>query len=151
MFWFSELLNKEFIDYFKNEESVYFTVTDKGKVYHEVFRKFSDVIHDLFMLLIANQVDDEHYNKYKEMEPELYETSGGFVKEKRNLNWGEFYKSIGDNVFDCDIASLSADQLAAGLMYPFASRMGGSFEDKFAESGRLREFVLALNDKASCV
>ncbi len=152
MFWFSELLKEEFIDYFKNEEAVYFTATSQGKIYHETFRKFSDTIDKLNLLFIANEADDEHYNKYKVSESELYELSGGFFKEKReliNLNKiGEIYRSIEGNVFECDIASLSADQLAVGIMFPFASRMGDSFEDRFAESGRLREFVLALYDKA---
>ncbi len=150
MFWFSELLKEEFVDYFKNEKSVYFTVTDQGKIYDETFKKFRTIVNDLFLLFIANNVDDEHYNRYKESAPELYELSGGFFKEKRNLlSLGEIYRSIGNNVFDCDIALLNADQLAAGLMFPFMSRMGGSFEDRFAESGRLREFILALYDKVS--
>lgn len=146
-FWFSELLKTEFIDYFKNKESVYFTVTNQSKIYHETFKKFRDVINDLFILFIANDVDDEHYNEFKKRNPELYEISHGFFKEKRNFNFSKIYKSIGKNVFDCDITSLSVDQLAAGLMFPFMSRMGGSFEDSFAESGRLREFILALYDE----
>lgn len=149
MFWFSELLTKEFIDYFKSEESVYFTVTTQGKEYHKTFKKFKDTIDHLFLLLIANDFDDEHYNKHKEMSPDLYKLSKGFFKEKRNLNYQEIYHSIKGNVFECDIASLNADQLAVGLMFPFVSRMGGSSEDSFAESGRLREFILALYDKAS--
>ena len=151
MFWFSELLKEEFIDYFRDDKIVYFTVADNVKIYHETFKKFSDTIDKLNLLLIANDADDEHYNKYKESEPDLYELSGGFFKEKHNLislgKIGEIYRSIGDNVFECDIASLNADQLAVGIMLPFASRMGGSFEDRFAESGRLREFLLALYDK----
>ena len=151
MFWFSELLDKEFIDFFTNEKSVYFTVTDDGRVYHKTFKKFSDTIDKLHLLLIANEFDEEHYNKYKESQNELYELSGGFFKEKRELitfsKLGDLYRNIGDNLFDCDIVSLTAEQLAIGLMYLFL-RMD-VLKDRFAESGRLREWILTMHDKAN--
>lgn len=89
--------------------------------------------------------------KYKASEPELYKLSGDFFKEKTELiNLGKFseiYCSIGDNLFDCDISSLNADQLAVALMYLFA-RMG-DIKDHFVESGRLQEFIFTLNDKTA--
>ena len=51
-------------------------------------------------------------------------------------------------MFECNIDELTADQLAVGMMFPFWSRMGGSFEDRFAESGRLRQFIMALYNKS---
>lgn len=63
MFWFSELVNEEFANYFKNKETVHFTETVNGKIYHETFNKFSDTIDKLNLLLIANDFDDEHYEK----------------------------------------------------------------------------------------
>ena len=51
-------------------------------------------------------------------------------------------------MFECNIDELTADQLAVGMMFPFWSRMGGSFEDEFAESGRLRQFIMALYNKS---
>ena len=119
MYWYSELLNKEFVDYFSNENSIYFTVTAKGKMYNDIYDKFKGTIYQLMLL------SDNGYN------------------------FKDIYHSIKGNVFDCDISSLSVDQLAVGLMFPFASRMGGSFEDEFAESGRLRQFILALYNKSS--
>ena len=151
MFWFSELLNEEFIDYFKSEESVYFTVTGNRRIYHKTFNKFSKAIDNLQLLLIANDADEEHYNKFKENSPDLYELSDGFFKKKTEIiiltKISEIYHSIEGNLFDCNVASLSAEQIAVALMYLFL-RMSDD-KDRFAESGRLREFVLTLYNKTT--
>ena len=49
--------------------------------------------------------------------------------------------------YDVDIELLSVEQCAVLIMYPFWSRMGGSFEEQFAADGRLRKYLRALNVK----
>ena len=43
--------------------------------------------------------------------------------------------------------SLTAEQIAVLIMYPFWSRMGGSFETTFLDDGRLKKYLLALKKK----
>lgn len=154
MFWYSELLKKEFVDYFSDEDSIYFTVTAKGKIYNDIYDRFKKTVD--WLLCFANYdndccFEDTLYYMIDDKEDDIYKLAEAFFKREKRPDFKRIYHSIQDNVFNCDIESLSTDQLAVGLIFPFASRMGGSFEDDFAESGRLREFVLTLYNKSSAL
>lgn len=45
-----------------------------------------------------------------------------------------------------DPTEMTKEELAVHIMYPFWSRMGGSFEQEFYTSGRLRTFLQRLSD-----
>ena len=73
----------------------------------------------------------------------------GLIREKKtfekilNLQRGSSITSL----YELDPMSLSADQLAILILYPFWSRMGGSFETTFLDNGRLKKYLLALKKK----
>ena len=43
--------------------------------------------------------------------------------------------------------SMTAEELAVNIMYPFWSRMGGSFETDFAKNGNLKKCLLLLSSR----
>ena len=152
MFWYSGLLTKEFIDYFSDENSIYFTVNSSGKIYNDTFNKFRDAVLYLTAFSQWENFEDSLYYHIKDKDEEFFlylsELADPFFGDERRPDFTEVYHSIKGNMFECNIDELTADQLAVGMMFPFWSRMGGSFEDKFAESGRLRQFIIALYNKS---
>ena len=147
MHWFSSLITKEFVEYFENKDSVYFTVNCGGKTYNETYLKFNKTVECLFVMLNAESFEDCIFSFIEDKDSYEYKLAKAFYQDTEIPVFSKVFRSINGNVFDCDLESLSPEQLAIGLMFPFANRIGGSFEDKFAESGRLREFVLALYNK----
>ena len=57
------------------------------------------------------------------------------------------WQSIGSDRYAVDTELLTAEQCALLIMYPFWSRMDGSFEEHFYNSGRLKKYICALKDK----
>ena len=62
--------------------------------------------------------------------------------------WNSAKQAGNEFLYQTDAAVFSAEQLAVLILYPFWSRMGGSFADKFLESGQLRNFLLTLKKKS---
>lgn len=148
MSWYSALITKEYTDYFASEDSVYFSVSSKGKIYNETYVKFRETVQNMISFFCCDRFEDSVYYKIKDTQSYLYKLAESFYEDKNRPDFKAVYHSIQGNVFDCDTERLSAEQLAVGLIFPFASRMDGSFEDIFAESGRLRQFVLTLREKS---
>ena len=63
------------------------------------------------------------------------------VKSIRELNNPGWYQ--------IDTEILSPEQIAFLIIYPFASRMGGSFEVEFAMRGDLKKYINELKKKVS--
>ena len=148
MFWYGGLITEEFVKYFRDEDAIYFTVSSKGRLYNDIYLKFNNTVQHFLTFFIFDKWEESAYYKIEDKESYLYKLAESFYKHEKRPDFKEVYHSIKGNVFHCDLEVLSADQLAVGLLFPFASRMGGSFEDDFAESGRLRQFVLALYNKS---
>ena len=146
--WYSGLITEEFVKYFKGEDVIYFTVGCKERIYNETYLKFKNTVQLLGCFFNYDRLEESLYYKTADKESYSYKLAESFYNDKKRPDYKNVYHSIKGNVFDCDLEILSADQLAVGLMFPFAERMGGSFEDDFAQSGRLRQFVLALHDKS---
>ena len=72
MFWYSGLLTKEFIDYFSDENSTYFTVNSRGKIYNDTFNKFRDVILYLTEFSHCENFKDGLYYYIKDKDEELF-------------------------------------------------------------------------------
>ena len=72
MFWYSGLLTKEFIDYFSDENSTYFTVNSRGKIYNDTFNKFRDVILYLTEFSHCENFEDSLYYYIKDKDEELF-------------------------------------------------------------------------------
>lgn len=151
MRWYCGLLTDEFMEFFSNEESVYFTVSSKGRLYNKTYIKFVNTVDHIITLMghdkISKNFEDSLYYQLKDKDLYAYRLAESFFADNKRPHFSDVYQSIRGNVYNCDIDSLTDEQLAVGLTYPFCSRMGGSFEDDFAESGRLRRFLLSLYEK----
>ena len=64
------------------------------------------------------------------------------------VNFGQLFQSGIDDYSRNHWERLSDEQLAVQILYPFWSRMGGSFEIPFAESGKLGRTILELRKRA---
>ena len=76
-----------------------------------------------------------------------------FFDTKRKQKRGKIWQSVpnGENRgrYEIEPENLSAEQIAVLIMYPFWSRMGGSFEKEFLDDGRLKKYLSALHKKAN--
>ena len=61
--------------------------------------------------------------------------------------WHSILNTPGESKYSVDLSQLTAEQCAILILYPFWSRMGGSFEKEFQESGELRKWLIALKNK----
>lgn len=149
MFWFESMLRDDYIEYFKDENSVYFTVTSKGKEYHEVYKNFKETLIWILALYSADveNYEEDFYYRATRGHPELEVTRvvDIFFQDKRKIEFRNIAcDSMGGVLYSVDVNSLTPDELAIYMTMPFMSRMGGSFEDDFAESGKLREYYMRL-------
>ena len=78
---------------------------------------------------------------YKENQPSQDESYLAMI-------WHSIPTDQNTSCYDVDLEKLDAEQCAVLLMYPFFSRMGGSFEISFQEDGRLKKYLLALKEKS---
>ena len=67
--------------------------------------------------------------------------------ETRHMIWNSIWSQSNARTYDLDTELLSAEQCALLIMYPFWSRMDGSFEEHFYNSGRLKKYLCALKNK----
>ena len=153
--WYEPLIEKEFLDYFSNQENNFYKVADGKIIKDAMFKNFSDVVEGATMA--QNCVSYDSFDRYSHdgfnMPPYMY--SGyrtayeGFLREQKTfkeilqLKRGSSITSL----YKLDPMTLSADKIAVLIMYPFWSRMGGSFETTFLDDGRLKKYILALKKK----
>ena len=62
--------------------------------------------------------------------------------------WHSILNTPGESKYSVDLSKLTAEQCAILIIYPFWSRMGGSFEKDFQESGELKKWLIALKNKS---
>lgn len=155
--WYEILIKKEFVDYFSNEENNFYKVIDDKIIKDTMFQNFSDVVNGITMAnnhmqcSCADRYSEEH--NLLRIPPHMYLgfrlAYDGLLREQKtfkkilNLQIGSSITSL----YKLDPMSLSADKIAILILYPFWSRMGGSFETTFLDDGRLRKYLLALKKK----
>lgn len=155
--WYETLIKKEFIDYFSNEQNSFYKVVEDKIIKDDIFQNFSDVVSGITMAHshvrcgFADRYSEDNY--FSKISPYMYfgfrVACDGLIREQKtfekilNLQRGSSITSL----YELDPMSLSADQLAILILYPFWSRMGGSFETTFLDNGRLKKYLLALKKK----
>lgn len=74
--------------------------------------------------------------------------NGGMEK---GVKLADYWQSIiydpNKSRYSVDVELLSCEQIAILIIYPFWSRMGGSFETRFLDDGRLLKYMKALKKK----
>ena len=155
--WYDIFIEDEFINYFSDENNT-FTTTENGKqVLAPTFFKFASIVRGVTDGWFHSDIvfPEDYMNYMQENEPDLFR-GYTFCKENKTSNdrhylpkiWQSVPREQNESPYNVDLEKLNAEQCAVLLMYPFWSRMDGSFEISFQENGRLKKYLLALKKKA---
>ena len=143
MAWYDLLITDEFLDFFEQRNGNYAA--------YSTFQKFSDTVQGITLAFggypdsVENHLKTETdvYNAYKSCKKALTD----------EVTPADIWKSIplGEkkSPYDVAIDTLTAEQIAVLILYPFWDRMGGSFKTEFAESGKLKLYLHELAKKRS--
>ena len=155
MEWYDLLITKEFIDYFTNENSVFYTAVDGRQKYdpQPLFRKFRDTVTGITYAFQRFDISDRSLLIIKEKTPDVYDA---YINCRERMPFAsslmDFWHSIKTEAdgsrYDVDVKTLCAEQIAVLILYPFWNRMGGSWEIDFLDSGLLKQYLLALKEKS---
>ncbi|MBO5354868.1 MAG: hypothetical protein J6B09_02230 [Clostridia bacterium] len=146
--WYEILVENEFADYFINNDIDPEDATEKQKA-EEMLQGCKDVIYGATMAWTF--YDSSRKNsvcgslaRLNAHAAKSFEFCCSRIPLSKAKHLGEIFRSIPSDV---SLEMLSAEQCAVSLMYPFWSRMGGSFEKEFQESGSLKKHLLVLKSK----
>ena len=153
--WYDILIDNEFVEYFSNESNTFTTIKNGEKVLAPTFARFANIVAGVTYAWDFADIPNVILDHLKENEPDVF---CGYVFCKENQAspdemylskiWNSIPNSENESRYDVDLENLNAEQCAVLLMYPFFSRMGGSFEISFQEDGRLKKYLLALKKKS---
>ena len=106
------------------------------------FREYAEYIRDLVAAnVIAGMPREKQEHVLTHSAPDRATNYRAFLSgcDEKPVDFGKLLREG-----QLPIEQLSPQQLAAKIIYPFCSRMGGSFEVEFAKTGQLKEHLLAL-------
>lgn len=153
--WYEILIRQDFIDYFSNENNTFYKEIDGRKILEPQFQKFKDIIYGLTSAGFHGQEYSFDFEFMIEKEPNVY-LGYSYMASSKTLKisylpdvWRTIPKEKNRGHYEIEPELLTAEQIAVLIMYPFWSRMGGSFEISFLESGRLKKYLSALKKKHS--
>lgn len=152
MKWYDLLVTDEFVDYFSNDNNVYYEyIDDKGKYKPQpLFEKFIGLVNEITLAFTLHDLSPKALCRVKDLYPIAYMIYAERLTPSDNLS--EIYRSIktekNQSMYQVDVDTLNAEQIAMMILYPFWSRMGGSFEIDFLESGDLKKYLLELKKRA---
>lgn len=153
--WYKVFIDDDFLNYFSNDDNVFYTVEGDEEILAHMFSRFRDVLEGATYAWTLPNISLAHAREAMENASEDLVRSFIYCRENfpknRTENIYDILNSIpidsGESRYDTDVEKLSAEQCAVLLMYPFWSGMGGSFETYFQEDGRLKKYLLALKKK----
>ena len=152
--WYEMLIKDEFIEYFSNDNNVFYTVENGKDILAPTFLRFSNIIAGIVTAWTFNDLPTEKLigglrSEYTDIIASISFCKTQIENEKRTL--ASIWHSIPHKLspYDADINDLNAEQCAVSLIYPFLSGMGGSFELQFQQDGRLKKYLLALKEKST--
>ena len=156
--WYDILIDNEFIEYFSNESNTFTVVENDQKVLAPTFSRFAHIVLGLTYACTLPNVRQSAMDHLKQNEPDIFR-GYTFYNENRPSQDERYLTTIWQSIptgqnkscYDVALKKLNAEQCAVLLMYPFWSRMGGSFEISFQEDGRLKKYLLALKKKADAI
>ena len=153
--WYDILIDNEFIEYFSNESNTFTIIENGQKLLAPTFSRFYDIVTGLTYACTLSNIKQSGMDCLKQNEPDVFR-GYAFYKENQPSQDESYLAMIWQSIptdqntsrYDVDLEKLDAEQCAVLLMYPFFSRMGGSFEISFQEDGRLKKYLLALKEKS---
>lgn len=154
MKWYDLLITDEFIDYFSKDNNTYY-VDFKNKweyVPQPLFKKFADTVTGI-TYAFERFKDSSELLSIEEKEPDIY---NAYINCKQLMppiiTLADIWQSIevkeNGSPYQVDVKHLNPEQIAVLILYPFWSRMDGSWEIDFLDSGSLKKYLLELKEKS---
>lgn len=151
--WYEVLIRDEFIDYFSNENNVFYKTVGESKILEPQFEKYKAIIICITKAAEFGKEPSEFYERVMKNKPYLNLEYSYWTDYKSprvgslSKIWQTIPKGEHRGHYETSPENLTAEQIAVLIMYPFWSRMGGSFETIFLDDGRLKKYLLALKRK----
>ena len=156
--WYEILIDDEFLDYFSNDNNIFFTTEGEKRVLAPTFLRFRHIIYGITQAFLHQSNCDYFIQLFQDIGE--YDILRGYkfcIEQISSLNFDRkylfnLYNSVpcgGENYskYDIDPEELSAEQCAVLIMYQFWRRMGVRTETFFQESGELKRYLFALKHK----
>ena len=153
--WYEILVNNEFADYFINNNAFPQDAQERQEA-NKMLNEYSEIVCGVIIAWNFYNISPEKRDCIIKASLEgnaarAYEFCCDQIYLSKATAFHEIWHSISTNAneskYSVDISQLTAEQCAALIMYPFFSRMDGSFEKEFQESGNLKKYLLALKSK----
>lgn len=156
--WYKIFIEDEFINYFSDENNTFTIIENGQKVLAPTFARFADIVAGVTYAWVLSNTPKANMDNLRENYPDVFR-GYAFCRENQPLKdemylskiWHSIPTAQNESRYEVDLEKLNAEQCAVSLMYPFWSRMGGSFEISFQEDGRLKKHLLALKRKIDSV
>ena len=153
--WYDILIDNEFIEYFSDESNTFTIIENDQKLLAPTFSRFADIVTGLTYACTLSNIKQSGMDCLKQNEPDVFR-GYAFYKENQPSQHESYLAMIWQSIptnqntshYDVDLENLNAEQCAVLLMYPFFSRMDGSFEISFQKDGLLKKYLLALKEKS---
>ena len=152
--WYKIFVEDEFINYFSDESNTFTIIKDGEKVLAPTFARFADIVIGVTHACAVPTYPQYGLDRLKEKEPDIFRGFAFYREHQPSKDpeylakiWRSIPRDVNTLRNGVDLEKLNAEQCAVKLMYPFWSRMGGSFEIEFQESGNLKKYLLALKNK----
>ncbi len=149
--WYKILVENEFADYLINCADSPQNADDEQKT-EQMLKEYSDLVYGVVIAWAfydSPKIDKiaEGLAKMSPLAVYSFDFCLNHIPLTKTKNLGAVFHSIPR---DSDLESLSAEQCASSLIYPFLSRMGQpSFEKEFLMSGGLKEHLVVLKSKCA--
>ncbi len=160
--WYEVLIEDRFMEYFSNKENKFYHLDEEGlPVLEPMFLQYKQIISGITHAWNCNAYSNEGLQVNMDREKECMkkapaDISYGFLccmnrGMEKGVRLTDYWQSIaydpGESPYSVDVELLSCEQTAILIIYPFCSRMGGSFETYFLDDGRLLKYMNALKRK----
>ena len=157
--WYEILIENEFAEYFINSEAAP-QEADERQMADAMLAGYSELVYGVmiawsFYDAFTKEKIRQSLAGYSQNAVRAFDFFCDRIHLSQARTFHELWRSIPRDadrgVYSVDVSQLTAEQCGALIMYPFFSRMDGSFEKEFQESGRLKKYLLALKSKCGRV
>ena len=158
--WYEILTQNEFADYFINSDPLAQDAEGKQKA-DEMLEGLSKIVRGVteawncyYRPASKDQiwVYRDGFKYYSQIALNAFDFCFSQIRLSKAKSLPEMWHSIpdtpGESKYSVDLSKLTAEQCAILIIYPFWSRMGGSFKKDFQESGELKKWLIALKNKS---
>ena len=150
--WYKIFVENEFAEYFMNNDS--WQNSNDEETLDKMLSQYSEIVYAVAYTWVCKSLSIDVPVKALENARNCqiaFEYCYPHIRDSKVMQLSDIWNSIphqnNESRYSVDVSLLSAEQCAVLIMYPFFSRMGGSFEKEFAKRGDMRKYLLALKEK----